>query len=192
MQGPSHPSGAIEAETLADELLAVRCQLGEPAAFDALVARWHAPLWRYIRRLLGEDEAASETLQDVWIRVIRGIGRLREGARLRAWIFGIARRTVMDRLRSRYGEPREADVDVGTLAAADIDSDLEAESQLLHDELEQLPVIEREVLILFYLRELSLQELADVLAVPVGTVKSRLFRARRLLRERLHDRGMAS
>jgi RNA polymerase sigma-70 factor (ECF subfamily) len=83
-------------------------------------------------------------------------------------------------------------VDVGTLAAADIDSDLEAESQLLHDELEQLPVIEREVLILFYLRELSLQELADVLAVPVGTVKSRLFRARRLLRERLHDRGMAS
>ena len=186
----SFTSGAVEA--LADELLAVRCQLGEPAAIDALVARWHAPLWRYLRWLLGDDEAASEACQEVWIRVLRGIGRLRDAARVRAWLFGIARRTVMDRLRGRYAQPRESDVDPDALAAAVLDPDLETDSELLHEELERLPVIERDALVLFYLRELSLQELADVLAVPVGTVKSRLFRARRMLRARLHDRGMTS
>jgi RNA polymerase sigma-70 factor (ECF subfamily) len=194
MQGTdsSHPSGPLTPESLEDEWLAVRCQLGEPAAFDALVARWHAPLWNYIRRLLGDDDAASETCQEVWLKVIRGIARLRDGARLRAWLFGIARRTVMDRLRVRYAAPHEADLEMADLEAAHVDPDVEGDSQLLHDALEQLPVIEREVLVLFYLRELSLQELTDVLAVPLGTVKSRLFRARRLLRTRLHEKGMTS
>ena len=48
-----------ERETLEDELLAIRCQLGEPAAFDALIERWHGPLWKYARRLTGDDEAAA-------------------------------------------------------------------------------------------------------------------------------------
>lgn len=175
-----------------DELLAVRCQLGEPAAFDALVARWHGPLWNYIRRLLRDDEVASEVCQDVWTRVIRGIGRLRDAARLRPWLFGIARRAVMDRLRERYASMPEVDTDLTAIAAADLDAgdDPEADSRTLHEELERLPMVERDVLVLFYLRELSLQDLSDVLAVPIGTVKSRLHRARRLLRERLHARGV--
>jgi RNA polymerase sigma-70 factor (ECF subfamily) len=58
------------------------------------------------------------------------------------------------------------------------------------EELRDLPLVEREVLVLFYLRELPLDQVADMLAVPVGTVKSRLFRARRMLRERLEQRGV--
>jgi hypothetical protein len=57
-------------DPLADELLAVRCLLGEPAAFDELVARWHEPLWRYLRRLLGEDDAAGDAVQECWIRIL--------------------------------------------------------------------------------------------------------------------------
>jgi RNA polymerase sigma-70 factor (ECF subfamily) len=59
----------------------------------------------------------------------------------------------------------------------------------MEHELTQLPLLEREVLTLFYLRELSLAEVAEVLAVPVGTVKSRLFRARQLLRRELETKG---
>jgi RNA polymerase sigma-70 factor (ECF subfamily) len=66
---------------------------------------------------------------------------------------------------------------------------LAEEIDALHEELGQLPLLEREVLTLFYLRELTLAELADVLAVPLGTIKSRLFRARNTLRRQLETKG---
>ena len=72
------PDTRAAPDTLEDELLAIRCQLGEPGAFDALIERWHGPLWKYARRLTGDDDAASETVQDVWLRILRGISRLRE------------------------------------------------------------------------------------------------------------------
>lgn len=173
----------------ADELLAVRCQLGDPGAFDDLVARWHAPLWQYTRRMVGRDDEARDVLQDVWLRVVRGIPRLRDGSRLRGWLFGIARRTLMDRLRREYAAPPAGDIDPGDLAAAIDDIDREAELASLDAALGSLPAAEREILTLFYLRDLSLAELADVLDVPIGTVKSRLFRARRLLRAAMQNRS---
>ena len=173
----------------ADELLAIRCQLGEPAAFEDLIARWHAPLWSFVRRLVGSDDAAQEIFQDVWVRVIRGIPRLRDGTRLRAWLFGITRRTVMDHLRQEYARSPAADVDVDEIAAEASAEDAE-DLEELERALVALPIIEREVLTLFYLQELSLSEVAEALKVPVGTVKSRLFRAKRLLRQAMTARGV--
>lgn len=160
----------------------VRCQLGERDAFDVLIARWHGPLWLYARRMTDSDDAAHDVTQDVWVRVLRGLPGLRDAARLRAWLFGIARRALMDWLRVRYAEPQAGDVDPDSLAAADDDRDGAADEAALLADLAALPVVEREVLTLFYLRELSLAEVAELLAVPVGTVKSRLHRARRMLR----------
>ncbi len=182
-------------QALADELLAVRCQLGEPAAFDLLIERWHQPLWRYVRRLSSDDEAAADTLQDVWLRVLRAFPRLRDPSRLRAWLFGIARRTLMDRVRGRYAEPHPLPLDEIPLAAPDDDdggltADRAGDLGVMHDELARLPFTERDVLVLFYLQELSLAQLAEVLGVPVGTVKSRLHRARHLLRRHLTARGV--
>jgi RNA polymerase sigma-70 factor (ECF subfamily) len=169
-----------------DEWLVVRCQLGERQAFDELIERWGAPIWRYARRLTNTDDAADDVSQNVWLRVLRGIHRLRDGSRLRAWLFGIARRTLMDRLREQYAAPNVTDVDAIELpAAVDAPDDVEADLATVERELARLPVVEREVLTLFYLRELSLGEVADVLGVPAGTVKSRLFRARKLLRREI-------
>ncbi len=180
------PDARAARTTDEDEWLVVRCQLGERPAFDELIARWSEPVWKYVRRLTNNDEMASEIVQDVWLRVLRGLNRLRDGSKLRAWLFGIARRTLMDRLREHYAAPVMSQVDVGDLevpddsfaAADDIEEDLTA----VEEALARLPVVEREALTLFYLRELSLGEVADVLDVPIGTVKSRLFRARKLLR----------
>ena len=184
----------IEDQRNEDELLAVRCQLGEAAAFDALIARWHQPLWTYLRRLTGDDDAAAESVQDVWLRVLRGIARLRDGSRLRAWIFGIARRVVMDRLRDKYAKPTLVSVDELELEGLELGADesqrLEEELELMQDELARLPVTEREALALFYLKELSLIEMSEVLGIPMGTVKSRLFRARKTLRNQLVMKGM--
>src|SRR3954454_6599749 len=84
------------------ELLAVRCQLGEMAAFDELVARWHAPLWQYVRRMADRDELADEMIQETWLRLLRGIARLQDPKKLVPWMFGIARHVMVDRLRQKY------------------------------------------------------------------------------------------
>lgn len=170
-----------------DELLAIRCQLGERAAFDDLIAQWHGPLWGFIRRLVTQDDTAQEVVQDVWLRVLRGISRLRDPRKLRAWLFGIARRAVMDRLRQQYADARSVEVDADEIVAESGDTidDLVA----LDRALEQLPLLEREVITLFYFQELSLSDIAEALKIPVGTVKSRLFRGRRLLRQRLTAEG---
>lgn len=181
----SEPSTAV---ALSDELLAIRCQLGDRSALDALVDRWHGPLWQYVRRMSADDDAAAETVQDVWLRVLRALPALRDPARLRAWLFSIARRALMDRLRDQYAAPID-DVEIETLAADDDALEAAESSEALQHALAQLPVAARETLVLFYLHELSLGQIAEILSVPAGTVKSRLFNARALLRRELEHRG---
>jgi RNA polymerase sigma-70 factor (ECF subfamily) len=172
-----------------DELLAIRCQMGEAAGFDDLIARWHGPLWTYVRRLVGEDDTAREVVQNVWVRVIRGIAGLRDGSKLRSWLFGIARRTLMDRLRERYAKPADPDIDINEIPADAWTNEPHEDLAALDYSLARLPIVEREVLTLFYLEELSLSEVADALKVPIGTIKSRLFRARQMLRQDMETRG---
>jgi len=176
--------------TAHDEWLVVRCQIGEREAFDALIARWHAPLWRYAVRLTNDPDTAADVVQEVWLRVVRNLARLRDAAKFRAWLFGIARRVLMDRLRVRYAQPPIESVDLADIPEPVPDHDLAEALSHMQAELERLPMLEREVLILFYLQELSLTEIAEIAAIPVGTVKSRLFRARHQLRAQLVDKGV--
>jgi RNA polymerase sigma factor (sigma-70 family) len=176
-------------DTRADELLAIRCQLGERDAFDELIARWHEPLWRYLRRLANSEDVAADLAQDTWIRVLRGIARLREPASLRPWLFGIARRVAMDRLRMQYTRPQANDIDLDEVAAPPDDLEPEADLAALDIAMAALPLADREALTLFYLRELSIQDMATLLQTPMGTIKSRLFRARQALRRELETTG---
>lgn len=179
-----------EKRQLAEELLAVRCQLGEAAAFAELVELLHLRLWRYLVRLIGERAAAEDVLQETWLRVLRDISRLREPGRLVSWIFGIGRHIAIDRLRRRRVWVEASDSEVLQLPAkAEEEPALAARLDQLTAELQELPLLEREVLTLFYLDELSLRQVAEVVGVPEGTIKSRLFRARRLLHERLVAQG---
>ena len=170
---------------ITDAVLAVRCQLGEIEAFDQLVERFHPALYSYSRRLTGDDDAASDAVQDIWVRVVRGLPGLREPPRLRSWIFSIAHRTLMDRLRERYADREVTGVDMAEPAAEPADLTAEEQSVAVQVALESLPLIEREILTLFYLRELSLSEISAALDLPIGTAKSRLFRARKLLHIRM-------
>lgn len=183
-------SDTTEARALEDELLVVRCQLGEARAFDQLIQRWHGPIWEYAQRQAGRDDAARDIVQEVWLRVFRGIAGLRDGRKLRAWLFGIARHTWMDHLRVRYALPMDHETDPDQITADQTPEDLRYEIATMRCQLARLPPIEREVLSLFYLQELSLNEVSQVLEVPMGTVKSRLFRARQLLRRELESEGV--
>ncbi|WP_327588152.1 sigma-70 family RNA polymerase sigma factor [Nonomuraea sp. NBC_00507] len=171
---------------MTDELLVVRAQLGDRSAWAELVTRWRVPVWTYVRRML-DAERADEVTQEIWLAVVRGLPRLREPGRFAPWLFTIARRSVTDRLRSEYAREKES----FTADEAMVEDPVEAMADRaeLVAALAGLPVLEREILVLFYLEDLSVEECAQVCAVPTGTVKSRLNRARRLLRERLEERG---
>lgn len=177
-----------ERRRLSEELLAVRCQLGEPAAFEELVGMLHLRLWGYLVRLIGERAAAEDALQETWLRVLRDVPRLRERGRLVSWVFGIARHVAIDGLRRRRVTVDLAEAEVRQLAAEE-PGELREAALLLEAELLELPLLEREALTLFYLEELSLRQVAEIVGVPEGTVKSRLFRARRRLHERFVSKG---
>lgn len=170
---------------MTDELLVVRCQLGEREAFAELVRLWHDPVWTYVRRMLGSGDA-DDVAQEVWLAVMRGLPRLREPARFTPWLFIIARRAVANRLREEYAG---ADVGGDTRPAEPDASDLVLDRAEVVAGLAGVPVRERELLILFYLQDLSLETCAEICAVPVGTVKSRLSRGRRMLRDELLQKG---
>ncbi|MFJ4787722.1 RNA polymerase sigma factor [Streptomyces sp. NPDC088794] len=169
-------------------LLVVRCQLGEREAFHELVHLWHDPLWRYVKGMVGSPDTADDLAQEAWVAVVRGLPRLRQPERFAAWLFTIARRTVTDHLRQTYRTPPTT-TDVETEADGD-DSDAGVLTALeIQAGLGGLPPLEREVLLLFHIQDLPLAACADVLGVPPGTVKSRLHRARRMLRDVLVERG---
>jgi RNA polymerase sigma-70 factor (ECF subfamily) len=171
-----------------DALLVVQAQLGDRRSLAELVGHWHEPVWRYVRRMLDSPGVADDVSQDVWAAALKALPGLRQPERFAPWLFTIARRSVMDRIKHRYRPEYapEPDHTVGDHAAGVLDR-----AQVVEG-LAGLPIREREVLILFYLQDLSLEECSQVLEVPVGTVKSRLSRARQLLRQRLLDRGYTS
>lgn len=171
---------------MTDELLVVRCQLGEREALAELVGVWHAPVWTFVRRML-DAERADDVTQEIWVAALRGLPRLAEPGRFAPWLFTIARRAVVDRLRQEYAGAQAAEAyqePVGDDLAAEVVDRAELIAGLAG-----LPVREREILILFYLEDLSVEDCAQICAIPAGTVKSRLNRARRLLREHLIEKG---
>jgi len=171
-----------------DALLVVRAQLGDRRALGELVGLWHDPVWRYVRRMLDGSGVADDVSQEVWASALKALPGLRQPERFVPWLFTVARRSVIDRVKQSYRPEDLADAD----QAADDHAAAVLDRAQVTEGLAGLPVREREVLILFYLQDLALQECAQVLEVPVGTVKSRLSRARRLLRDRLKDMGYSS
>lgn len=174
---------SASSNTSADELLAIRCQLGERDAFDELIERHAERLRGYLRRVAASEADADDLVQDTWLRVLRGLPGLREPARFRAWLFGIAHRVLVDRLRAKYAAPAQSPVE-----PLPGDADLQSE-HIRRDQIERglaaLAPAEREVIVLFYLEQLKLSEIASAMSAPVGTIKSRLHRARAQMRQTL-------
>ncbi len=169
---------------MSDELLVIRCQLGEREAFTELVQGWHPRVERYVGRMLGGPD--DDVVQEIWLAVVKGLPRLRRPDRFAPWFFTVARRAVMNRLREAYTRPEPAPIDD---ARGDDAAEGVINRETLAGALAALPAREREVLLLFYLEDLPLEACAQICAVPVGTVKSRLNRARRLLRQELVRKG---
>lgn len=177
-----------------DELVVVRCKLGEQDAFHALVERWHGPVWTFVRRMIGDGARSDDLTQEVWVRVVRGLPRLEQPDRFPAWVFTLARRVVLDELRRAYRQPdteEHAEADDVHIGAQDQEFGRLLDRLEMDRALALLTPGDRAAVVLFHLHDLPLADVAEILALPAGTVKSRLHRARRQLHEHLRDRGLS-
>ena len=168
-------------ERLLDELLVLRCREGSRAALQRLALRWQERLWRHAHRLTGRPDAAWDVLQEAWISIAAGLGRLEDPARFGGWAYTIVSRRAVD-WRRRSGSTAAEPLDDGPEPAAppaEGGGTVEAVRRALH----RLPGDQRAVLALRYVDGFDVATVAAVLGIPEGTVKSRLHTAREHLRE---------
>jgi RNA polymerase sigma factor (sigma-70 family) len=175
-------------DRLNDELLVLRCQQRDAEAFEALIGRWQRRLWQHAWRLTGDDSAAWDALQEAWIGISRGINRLTDAAAFPAWAYQIISNKCRDSIR-REQRRREA-TEMYSEQMQREEQDAAAAKQrhsTLKEALEQLPGPDRAVLSLRYEEQFDTAEIACILGIPEGTVKSRLFNARQRLRKYLEE-----
>jgi RNA polymerase sigma-70 factor (ECF subfamily) len=166
-----------------------QARAGEPAAWDALFRRYQLPLYAYVFELVRDEQAALDVVQETFIAAARHIGGLREDGKFGSWLFGIAHQKCVQRWRKRK-EILSDDIPESTDDFADGPDDLlirrEQEAAFMKL-LEQLPPPHRAVLLLHFIEDFPLEEIAHITETPLGTVKSRLHYAKRALRKLLEQ-----
>ncbi len=165
------------------EWIALRCQAGEPGAFEDLIAVMERPLLYYAASLTGNADSALDVLQEVWIKVLRGIGKLKDPGSLRSWLYTIAHGIAVDRIRRNTSRERAEQVDLEDFQEADEPSFADEDAAVIHQALSQIGLRHREVLVLHFLEDLSIAEIAEVVGCSEGTVKSRMHYAKRAMKE---------
>lgn len=182
-----------DAKQVLTEWLVLNAQGGSEAAFRELHGLWRADLRRLALVRVEWPEAADEVLADVWLAIARGLSRLDDPACFPRWAFRIVERRSTDWVRRRTLDRRRETAAMNesdALAPAPVAAGTEptAETERLRAVIAQLPAEQRELLQLFYELGRSVAEIAEILDLPVGTVKSRLFSVRETIKKQLEGK----
>jgi RNA polymerase sigma-70 factor (ECF subfamily) len=177
-------------EQIHDQMLVLRCHEGDETAFEELVRQWQERLWRHAWRLTGNEDAAWDALQESWIAISTGIGRLSDTAAFAAWAYRIVGNKASDWIR-REARRRKAlqgwEENMGQDTAEQPDPSTRGAD--LREALGSLPGDVRALLSLHYEEAFRVHEIAAIFGVPEGTVKSRLYHARQRLRKIVEDKN---
>ncbi len=194
----------VEGGTPEEVRLIKACQDGDPSSFNMLVWRWEKPLYNFIYKYVGNATLAEDLVQDTFIRVLKSIKRYTHQGSFSTWLYRIAVNLCKDHLKRKrlpmvslhdyyttgsgekiYVQDRVADEKART------DDSLKAEEreELVRRLLAGLPEEQRIVILLKEYQELTFREIAEVLEVPEGTVKSRLYHALKAMKENLERTG---
>ena len=163
---------------------ALAARTGDPDAVDRFVRALHPDVVRYVRHLSADGQLADDLAQDTFLRALGSLHRFEGRSSARTWLLSIARRTVVDSLRYAASRPRPADVDDWTVRAERVQpSGLPGfdDGVALLDLLDALPTDRREAFVLTQLAGLPYEEAAQATGCPVGTIRSRVARARATL-----------
>jgi RNA polymerase sigma-70 factor, ECF subfamily len=179
-----------------DEALAVEAKRGSEEAFRELVERFHRPVYSLLLRIVRQPELAEDLAQESFLKAWKALARFDAGRRFSSWMFKIAHNTALDELRRGGLETVSLDAPfAGEEEPPELPADLSAENPLLRTlaresgrvlerAIARLRPAYRGILLLRFAQEMSYDEIAEVLSLPLGTVKIHIFRARgELLRE---------
>lgn len=178
-----------------DSDLVQRTLCGDWSAYDQLVKRYQRQIYNFAYRMMGNAEDAQDISQETFLRAFQSLHSFRKDASFLTWLFKIASNLCIDLLRSRKSKGTlslDSELEEGREPAAEArTSDPEsvamrnATQEVVQHAINALPARYRAVVILRHLQGMSVDEIAQTLDIPAGTVKTHLFRAREMLRERL-------
>jgi RNA polymerase sigma-70 factor (ECF subfamily) len=169
-----------------EQLPVAQARAGDTAAWDTIFRRYQLPLYVYVFELVHDEQTSLDIVQESFINAARHIGSLREDAKFGSWLFGIAHQKCIQRWRKQARDEALRE----ELAAAPPDFEDDPAEFLIRAEqeaefmklLNQLPLAQRSVLLLHFVEEFSLEEIAAITGAQLGTVKSRLHYAKKALR----------
>jgi RNA polymerase sigma-70 factor (ECF subfamily) len=187
---------------LEDERLISGLQLGDENAYERLIQRFQTPVYNLAWRLVNDPADASDVVQEVFLKVFRNIGHFRRDSSLRTWVYRIAvneshnrRRWLFRHRRGETGIEENFDDSEGRerplmdMGETPFDFTMNREAQILLEEgLAAINPVFRAALVLREVEDMSYEEIAEILEVSLGTVKSRIMRGREALRRYLADR----
>ena len=186
--------GVVSWQAVQDDTQLVKAsQQGNQDAFALLVQRHQHRVFNMVLRMLRDYEEASEITQEAFLAAWLGLPSFRGEARFATWLYRIAYNCALKQLERRKRErslqaAMEAEQileGVNREKRAEDLLELRDRQAIVREQIEKLPAKYRSVLILRHLQEMTYEEMADILTMPIGTIKTQLFRARHLLKERL-------
>lgn len=175
-----------------EDKIVQRARRGDAAAFEQLVTAYRDRVYRLALRLCGNGADADEAAQEAFLAAWRGLPNFRGESRFSTWLYQLATHAAIDLLRR---EKRHAAGDIDEVDTPDSapspqqQAERNEQRQAVRDAVLQLPPEQRQVVVLRFMEELSYEEIGAALHLPVGTVKSRLNRAKAALREILSQKG---
>jgi RNA polymerase sigma-70 factor, ECF subfamily len=174
-----------------EQLPVPRAKAGDPAAWDILFRRYQLPLYVYAFELVHDEQASLDIVQETFVNASRYLGGLREDGKFGSWLFGIAHQKCIQRWRKQGREAAALE----ELAAAPAALEEDPAELLIRAEqeaavmklLDRLPVAQRSALLLHFVEDFSLEEIAAITGAALGTVKSRLYYAKRALKKLMEE-----
>jgi len=179
---PAHAAG----EPSSDEMLIARIAGGDRLAMQTLFARYRTPVYRWLLRLVGNETVAEDLLSDVFLDVWRQAGRFQARSAVSTWLLAIARFKALSARRTRQDAELDETIEATVADTADDPEVVLAKKhrdQVVREALNELSPEHKEIIDLVYYHEKSVDECAQILGVPSGTVKTRMFYARKKLAE---------
>jgi RNA polymerase sigma-70 factor (ECF subfamily) len=172
-----------------DEDLMILIHQGEPAAFDELYARYHKRLLYYFYRMLGNsNEKACDFLQDIFLKIIERPDQFDPSRRFCTWLFSVAHNMCKNeyrRLSVRKSVLWDGETEFQKAGDA-LEADDRQLAEEIFNEINELGEIEKTAFILYYREDFSIRDIGQVLNLPEGTVKSKLFYTRKKISQKLH------
>lgn len=172
----------LDGTTLAEEWLVRRSKAGDREAFGQIVSRHQTAVYRVVRGILGDPAESEDVTQEVFLKAYASLGRFRGEANLFTWLYRIAVNEALRSRRRRRPQPLEEAPEAAVPPAEPAEPEETPTLETLRRLLDRLPEDHRTIVVLRDLEGLSYREIAETLEIPLGTVESRLFRARRELR----------